>query len=85
MGELEKRIMEQIQYQFSMHIGDFHGDKQPYIMKRHLDKIIEEATRDIYEPINKLESINNPIDVDYVVTYQKIIERLKKWLGDRDE
>ena len=44
--------------------------------------VVDLAKKDIYEPINKLEAVNNAHANDYVYTYQKIFDRLKKWFGD---
>ena len=62
-------------------IGDEYGNYT--LSEEEIDEVFAEAKKDIYEPIELLEAQKEtPNGMDYAYTYQKIIERLKKWFGD---
>ena len=81
-GELKKRMLR-----CGKDVWYADSESDNVINPQYLDaddtlKLVDAAKKDIYEPINRLESVNNPIAQDYVYTYQKILERLKKWFGE---
>ena len=63
---------------------DIEDPRLSHIVFETFDEIVDEAKKDIYEPIKKLEVVDEPNGMDYAYTYQKIIERLKKWFGESE-
>ena len=54
----------------------------PYILTDTVYEIVDEAKKDLFEPMIILEAIDKPHANDYVYTYQKLQDRLIKWFGD---
>ena len=61
--------------------------QQPYASMRlpypeEASQVIDEAKKDLFEPMIILEAIDKPHVNDYACTYQKLQDRLIKWFGD---
>ena len=53
-----------------------------YFVASETFKIVDEAKKDLFEPMIILEAIDKPHVNDYACTYQKLQDRLIKWFGD---
>ena len=72
-GQLKKRMLQGI-HDFSLH--------DPENLTNEMFEFIDEAKKDLFEPMIILEAIDKPHVNDYACTYQKLQDRLIKWFGD---